>query len=842
MRNSLISQTQRGKKESVPKAIFVNLNGLYTRNRKDKPRQLSEIAEEENVIIIAVAETHLREEVQSREVHVKGFRLNRMDRANEVKKGGVALYIREDLSHMFGDVQGASVSNTEFLCMASTKMNLVVCVLYRPDGEEGLTAAIEAIKSYVHERAPPLPNIIIMGDFNFPQIDWKTGIITGAHRSGTEKRAAHALCEFAEDLCLLQVIDKPTRAQNILDLVFTNNEEIIHSWRVADTDLGDHRMITVSILLPSVESQRCPDRGNRFSRLNFYSPKVNWQALSTDISHVEWANAPSDSLDVFYEFILENLWECCRRWVPPRRKPAANRIPRDRKILMRKRRRLQLQQATADGVRSDIVKARIDAINKQLKLSVDAELEAEEKKAVQVVKVNPKYFFAYANNRRCASQYIGPLIKNGEMVTDCADMADALQDQYIDACSRPLIPDVANAIGEWAGPDREDTIDQVVLNRSNLREAMAKLSERSSAGPDGVPSILLKRCSEALLSPLHSLWTLSVETGNVPTKFKEGIVTPLFKGGDRGDCKNYRPIVLTSHICKVFERVIADQLVEYLEKGGFLSRNQHGFRKGRSCSSQLLQHQHTILRSLESGSEVDVIYLDFSKAFDKVDLGVLLLKLRALGVKNDLLAWLHSFLVDRRQKVVIVGCSSRWGEVVCGVPQGTVLGPILFLAHITDIDVGATSTISSFADDTRVMRDIRGSDDAALLQLDLDKIYRWASSNNMSFNDDKFRALHYNVGGSTLHQRSYCAPGGKVIEVVEDVKDLGVVMSCDGKFTRHIETSVRKARKMMGWVLRTFATRDPDPMLILYKAIVLPHLEYCCQVWNPVTLGGDQEA
>ena len=136
------------------------------------------------------------------------------------------------------------------------------------------------------------------------------------------------------------------------------------------------------------------------------------------------------------------------------------------------------------------------------------------------------------------------------------------------------------------------------------------------------------------------------------------------------------------------------------------------------------------------------------------------------------------------------------------------------------------------------MRDIRENDDAALLPLDLDRTYRWASSNNMSFNDDKFQAFHYNVGGSTLHQQSYCAPGGKVIEVVEDVKDVRVVMSSNGKFTKHIETSIRKARKMIGWVLLTFATRNPDPMLILYKAIVLPHLEYCCQVWNPVTLGG----
>ena len=244
------------------------------------------------------------------------------------------------------------------------------------------------------------------------------------------------------------------------------------------------------------------------------------------------------------------------------------------------------------------------------------------------------------------------------------------------------------------------------MSDATIRDPIAKLPERAATGSDGVPSVLLKKCAVALMQPLLSLWEASWTTGTVPEKLKEGIVAPIFKGGNKSEPSNYRTVVLTSHVSKLFERVVAGQLVRHLELGRYISPNQHGFRQGRSCSSQLLQHYYDVLRGLESGCDVDVIYLDFSKAFDKVDLGLLLCKLRSIGVVDSLITWIKSFLLGRRQRVVVDGHSSHWNEVVSGVPQGTILGPILFLAHIMDIEVGVESTVSSFADDTRLMRPI----------------------------------------------------------------------------------------------------------------------------------------
>ena len=250
-------------------------------------------------------------------------------------------------------------------------------------------------------------------------------------------------------------------------------------------------------------------------------------------------------------------------------------------------------------------------------------------------------------------------------------MARALQAHYGNVYSKPRFPSVKEAICKWTGPDRDKTLEKVDVSSALIVEAMKQLSERAAPGPDGVPAILLRRCSSSLSVPLSVLWTVSMESGKVPGILKEGIITPVFKGGNRSDCADYRPIVLTSHVAKTFERVIVERLLRHLEECELMNPNQHGFRRGRSCTSQLLQHYYNVIRVLESGRDVDVVYLDFSKAFDKVDLGVLLLKLRGMGIKGALLSWLQAFLIGRRHRVSVDGHLSDWGQVISGVPQGT---------------------------------------------------------------------------------------------------------------------------------------------------------------------------
>jgi len=251
--------------------------------------------------------------------------------------------------------------------------------------------------------------------------------------------------------------------------------------------------------------------------------------------------------------------------------------------------------------------------------------------------------------------------------------------------------------------------------------------------------------------------------------------------------------------------------------------------------SQLLTHFDSVLTKLEEGKDVDVIYIDFSKAFDKVDHTILMNKLKAVGLCSKLLTWIESFLTNRKQMVVVNGATSEVAETISGVPQGSVLGPLLFIIMIGDIDedVGY-STLSSFADDTRMKKAIQNLLDTFKLQEDLNRVYKWALENNMMLNGKKFEHIHY---GKQMKTNSYFTEHSKIIEKKSDVKDLGVLLTDDTTFKQHINGMIKKATELVGWVLRTFKSRDKDVMTTSWKSLIIPHLDYCSQLWNPQEKG-----
>ena len=271
-----------------------------------------------------------------------------------------------------------------------------------------------------------------------------------------------------------------------------------------------------------------------------------------------------------------------------------------------------------------------------------------------------------------------------------------------------------------------------------------------------------------------------------------------------------------------------------MEISNKLNPNQHGFRNRRSCLSHLLEHHDQVLSSLEEGYNVDSIYLDFSKAFDKVDIGILCHKMKSMGITGTLAKWIFSFLSNRKQHIVINGTISKPSEVKSGVPQGTVLGPILFLILINDIDQEVTSKVSLFADDTRVMGPIKQEDDVENLQRDLDKIYEWQQKNNMIFNGKKFEMLRYGKNQEIKMNTNYFSPNYEdIIEVKENLRDLGIIMSDNASFKKHIQKVCSSVTQKSSWILRTFQNRETPFMKFMWKTLVQGHIDYCSQLYMP---------
>ena len=364
----------------------------------------------------------------------------------------------------------------------------------------------------------------------------------------------------------------------------------------------------------------------------------------------------------------------------------------------------------------------------------------------------------------------------------------------------------------------------------------------SSSSPDfSVPAIVLKKCKYSLAKPLYLLWKESLNTGTVPAAYKSQLVTPVFKKGSRSKASNYRPISLTPHKIKVFERIICDKVIEYLERNSILSSKQHGFRKGRSCLTQLLQQYDRILLNLLEYQETDSIYLDYAKAFDKVDHQILIQKLKNIGIGGNLCKWVENFLHDRKQVVVVDGVLSSIANVLSGVPQGTVLGPLLFLIFSNDMEnfVGSSS-IGLFADDTRLSKAISQSSDSCYLQKDLESITKWSIENNMKLHEDKFVYMNFNTRSKKFplanlpffpENFSYITAEGLVLEPSESVLDLGVILTEDLKWSSHVHSIIKTAKRKAGWSLSIFKDRSPLVMKTLYKSIIRSHLEYACPLW-----------
>ena len=392
------------------------------------------------------------------------------------------------------------------------------------------------------------------------------------------------------------------------------------------------------------------------------------------------------------------------------------------------------------------LETKLALITYDVREAIDSDLYHRERKIVNKIKTNSKCFYSYAKSHSVIRSKIAMLISENGVVTDAEDMANLLQDQFSSVFSDPSAPGIRSPnfpVPEIISPMLEEDF---IITDEQIVGAIGEVKAGSAAGPDGIPATLIKNCKTSLILPLKLLWQKSLNEGIVPLYYKISYIAPIYKNGERARAENYRPVSITSHIIKLYERILRRIIVDYLEVNSVLSKEQHGFRTGRSTLTQLFAHFDTVYESLSTGCDMDCIYLDYSKAFDKVDHRLLLMKLKRIGFNGKLITWIQSFLNGRSQAVVVDGQHSKSCSITSGVPQGTVLGPVLFLVFINDLgDVIKHSHISYFADDTRLTKKIKCEEDCKELQTDLQSTIRWSFENNMVLNEKKFQLIIHRV-------------------------------------------------------------------------------------------------
>ena len=843
---------------------MLNINGLVLETKPSKIPYIRDILASSKHLFLCLTETWLKEHHTEAEVNIENYLTFRQDRPVRTNKktgrhiGGVSLYLRESWAPDAEPILKYSNTAVDILCVYIPSKNILICVIYRqpddsknghPSSNKELTEILDKLKHTISQLSSPTPDIIIMGDFNFPHVlpdTWQNGL-TKPGISGDETNMIQNMQTIVDEFFLEQLIDTSTHQDgNTLDLIFTNNKDLLHSFSCDETIYSDHYHVHCKSNYTTehpIKQEFSAPREDSFENINFFSDDVNWDKIIQELSDCDWDNIfeHCDSHSTMVDTFIEFCYNVCKKYVPEKKAKQRNtkiiKIPRYRRNLMRRRNKIKKQLTKKKVTTRRRTKLKHELVEIELSLKTDycKERTEQENLAVSAIRKNSKHFYAYAKKFSKVRQGIGPLTgPNSEPVSCPKKMADILSKQYASVWTSPsrTQPDPTKTPNQ--------TISDVNLAPADLENAIDELSNNASPGPDKYPAILLKKCKKSLSYPLMLIWRKSIDNSEINAKLKSANVIPIHKGGTKSLPKNYRPIALTSHLIKIFEKVVRNQLVAYIEKHNLFNITQHGFRFGRSCLSQLLEHYDKITKLMEDGHDVDIIYVDFAKAFDKVDINIAMAKIKSLGISGCLADWIYCFLSHRTQQVVVNSAKSSAQEVISGVPQGSVLGPLIFLILIGDIDEEVVASfLSSFADDTRIGREVDCENDADMLQNDLNSVYKWCTDNNMSFNSDKFEYMSYlsNTNNADYHNSQYYDNKGNPIKKSDHVKDLGVHMSSSGTFTHHINITTTKAMQLCGWILRTFTTRETLPMLTLYKSLVIPHLDYCSQLWNPNSAG-----
>ncbi|KAF2343437.1 Reverse transcriptase domain, partial [Trinorchestia longiramus] len=334
----------------------------------------------------------------------------------------------------------------------------------------------------------------------------------------------------------------------------------------------------------------------------------------------------------------------------------------------------------------------------------------------------------------------------------------------------------------------QEILSDGVFTVEEVEEQLSILNPYKSTRPDGLGPRILRETAEVISEPLTNIFSRSLETGIVPDDWKRANVTPIFKKGNKQIPNNYRPISLTSVISKTIERLLKVRITKHLNDQNFINDTQHGFKEKRSCLTNLLDFFGDVNRIYDSTKAVDLVHLDFQKAFDKVPHERLMAKVEAHGIRGNYSQWIQNWLTGRTQRVVIHDETSDPALVTSGVPQGNVLGPLLFIIYINDLDVGIISKINKLANDTKLCHRAFTDRDRATIQSDLNFLLQWTETRQMSFNIEKCSVMHVGANNRHFQHTMYNIP----IETAQQQRDLGVIVTENLKHDKQVE----KASKM----------------------------------------------
>ena len=734
------------------------------------------------------------------------LRKDRTDTNNGIG-GGLLVYSRNGHKVLPMAINNNFHQHVSFKILTSGNP-VTIMLLYRPPSsvKENITNMCDLLRN--------LPrNTIVIGDINLPHIDWTKG--------GTDA-PGRTLYDLVQEEDLAQLVHFPTHDKgNILDLIITNMaNDIISVNNEGKLGKSDHCIIMTEVLTSKVAMKK--------SKVSPNWSKADFHGIRSYLADTDWDSLlQNKSADEAWNILKNKINTATDTYVPKstmRKDSDPKWLNREIIKLIRQKKRVWKVFNLYNTAES---RDKYKSLEGDVKKKITNAKRGMEKKLAYSKESSSRHFANYIKSKTKSKVSIGPLKnKDGKMVTEESEIAEELNGFFSSVFTDEDLTTVPQMESET-----NKRLCRLVITEDKIKVKIRNLKEKSAAGPDGIGARLLKATSHEIAKPLSYIYIKSLNSGVVPADWRNAKVIPIFKKGPKGEPGNYRPVSLTSIPCQMLESLIKDDMMAHLAENNLIRDSQHGFLKGKSCTTNLIVFMDKASKILDEGKNADIVYLDFAKAFDKVPHGRLLTKMKSKGISGEVYNWIESWLKGRTQSVKVNDSESVPSNVKSGVPQGSVLGPPLFDIFIDDLDTCAEeiTLLLKFADDTKVMQEIQGPEDRDKLQQALDKLVKWAKKWGMQFNIPKCKIMHL---GRSNPCYEYTMDGVK-LTVTEEEKDIGVTIQRNLKPSKHCKRVAGTASAVLRQLTRNFHYRDKTIFKKLYMQYVRPHLEFAAPAWSP---------
>ena len=807
------------------------LNNAHPTLHNTKIHDLNTYIEHSKPDIVIYNETWLKPSISDNEVIstdiYKVFRLDRSsfthppDPENNNKfrtnGGGVLIGIKHNL-----DIQTKLIPvkcRAEILSIEITDSNgrkSIISAFYRVGtlGSENHNRVDQHLR--IIRRRRGVDEITLIGDLNMCNTNWENF----SSNIPTEQ----LFLDTFNDLSFSQAVRAPTHNKgNILDVVLTDKPDNIQNIDIdRDSGIGcsDHFPITFKLKLNA--------RRKRATKRCIYNfKKADWARMNSEFENLDWDSIfENRNIEDAWSAFKDKFFEVSNRHIPKIKIDDEFQPPWYDSEVHELFKKKQWFHKRWKKSKSDLHYVKFAECRKQFKNLVEKKLEDNFTDETNDNLITKK-FWSYVKSKSNSHRIPETINYNTRIRSNPKDQSDLFNEYFYDQFSSPSTYNI----------DIDFTNDvqyEVGFSPNLIKTHLMSINPNKAQGPDLIHGRILKTCANSLAYPLSKLFMLSYKTGGIPTDWKVANVVPIHKKGSKTEASNYRPISLTSLVMKIYEKVIRDELLSRC--GHLIDQRQHGFLASKSCCTQMVDFCDSLALSLNDNIRTDIIYFDFQKAFDTVNHDIILSKLKyQFKIEGSLLRFFVNYLKDRYQRVVIKNEQSGFLRVNSGVPQGSIIGPTLFILFLNDITEGLSegTDITMYADDTKVWRRIGKTDDHYIIQRDIEHLLNWANRNKMTFHPDKCKVLTVTNGHRPDPDFVYTM-SDNIIEHTDLEKDLGIHINGKLNWNAHCEILYSRANQKLGLLKRTcsFIAND-SKRRALYLSLIRSQLEHCPIVWRP---------